>query len=83
MNKLTELLEEGETILLYHSGFTIKIEMSPEEGFTGDIYNSIIRIDDIEDTESFDGGSCDSSAEDAIDFFIDLVNTHIENKKDS
>ena len=82
MSKLTNLLDAGEEIVLYHSGFTVVISPSSEGGFNGDIYNSIFTLDNIPDTDPLDGGLCDSSSEDAIDFFTELVNDHI-NRKDS
>jgi len=79
MSKVVDILEEGSQVVVYHKGCSIVI-FSSDEGFSGNIFTNIVKdIEDIQE-DPFDGGTCDGTAEEAIEFFVDMVDTHITNK---
>lgn len=71
---MAEYLENGEEITLHEGNFIITIDCG-SEGYNGNLYLS---KEDLENEEVFDGGICDGTAEDAIEFFIDLAREHSE-----
>lgn len=67
------LIDSGE-VIFQQFGFIIKIEKSSEEGYNGNIYES---RKDLKEEECLDGGIYEGTAEEAIEFFVDLAKDHI------
>ena len=76
MDKMIEVLEVGEEGTFFHEGYVITIEMGTS-GYNGNIYKT---LEDMKNENVLDGGICEGTAEDSIDFFKDTVDSIIANK---